>query len=136
MSTNISTCRQMRFGSLAAIALAIAGLAVESIPAFAQPTEVVSVVAPRVVRQTIGRSTIGAPIEMATISRSVSYADLDLSKPADAATFETRIKDTATSLCAELDRIYLNETRDPKCVQKASDEAMTRAEQLIAAAKK
>ena len=58
--------------------------------------------APVVQREVVGRSVIGAPIEQLTVSRPVSYGDLDLANPADAKVLDRRIQSTAEQDCAEL----------------------------------
>jgi UrcA family protein len=76
--------------------------------------------------------------EVASITRTVSYADLDLSKPDGAATLKKRVNDTATQICRELN------SRFPKtsfrvvygkddCVQAAVEFAMPVVNQVITA---
>src|ERR1051326_5270178 len=110
----------------------IAGLA---IPAHAQPTapngqEQVTVEASPYIVQ---RSPIsGAPPtpkreERISISRSVSYADLDPSNPADVAELERRIKETAKDVCRRATRhyppYYIHPKDERKCVRTATEEA-------------
>lgn len=123
---------------LCASALVGAGLMMTGNATLAQPMETIVVTAPRVVHQTIvtGRSPTGATIEETTISRNVTFDDLDLSKAHDADALRTRVRDTARDLCAELDKLFPFEPKDTNCVKKSADRAMIQADQLIAEAHK
>lgn len=133
MIKNVLISRKMRFGLVVGTALVGAGLVVANSAAIAQPIEEVIVTAPRTVHQTIGRSSItGAPIELISIARQVSYADLDLSKTSDANELEKRVDDTARDLCQELDKMYPLEPKDRNCVSKASDDARKQVDAAIA----
>jgi UrcA family protein len=128
-----------RLTNIAAGVAALAAFFAASDSALSQQIEEVTVTAPRQVHQTyvVGRSpSTGAPIEVTTISRAVSYADLDLSKPSGAAELRSRIDDTAKGLCKELDKLYPMEPKDRSCVKKAADGAMEQADKVIAAASK
>ncbi len=123
--------------TIAAGATALALFLAGSGSAWCQQIEEITVTAPRQVHQTyvVGRSpTTGAPIEVTTISRAVSYADLDLAKPSGAAKLRNRIDDTAKDLCKELDKLYPMEPKDRVCAKKADDGAMEQADKAIAAA--
>jgi len=135
---------------LAAGAL-IGGSMIAGVPAIAQQTSAkpeprteITVIAPYVVRhQVVGRETGGVhlPIEVISVSRNVSYADLDLAKHSDAAELEKRISDTAKAACDELNSLYPNNLYPPvpsdqNCVKSARDQAMTVAKLVIAAAGK
>lgn len=116
-----------------------AGFMIANTAAYSQPVEEVTVTAPRVVKQTVvtGRSfATGAPIEETSISRTVSYADLDLVKTSDADELRTRVRDTAKDLCTELDKLYPLEPKDPDCVRKSVDRAMVQADNAIEDARK
>ena len=124
-------------------------------PAGAQPVEsglheVVVVTAPSVVFHDTkapagaGSRVLGGgmlrPIEVVSVNRSVSFADLDLSKDADAATLGKRINDAAADACRALDRRYPKKTYIPvspneDCAANAAANAMKVANQVIAAAK-
>ena len=102
-------------------------------------TQGITVLAPYVVhRKVVGRSTIGAPIEVLSVSRSVTYADLNLTKASDAAELKKRISDTAKDACLYLYSRY-NGISQPtissnkSCVQEATAEAMMVANDIIAA---
>lgn len=80
------------------------------------------------------------PIEVVSVNRSVSFADLDLTKDADAATLGKRVNDAAADACRLLDRrypkkIYIPVSPNEDCAAKAAGNAMNIANQVIAAAK-
>ncbi len=71
-----------------------------------------------------------------TLTKNVSYADLDLSKSAGANEFAQRINDTAKESCDKLkaqfrDPPHAPVTTDQECVKRASDQAMVVANLLI-----
>ena len=78
--------------------------------------------------------------ELISVSRAVSYEDLDLSKESGATELKKRISDTAKDVCKELNtefpksNLYVYENTD--CVMSATKDAMTVANQVIAAVKK
>jgi UrcA family protein len=85
----------------------------------------------------VGRSAIGASIEQITLTRKVSFADLNLSTQQGAAELEKRVTDTAKAACKELDRLYPQEAASKvSCAQEAADNAMVQARAAIDAAGK
>ena len=68
--------------------------------------------------------------ERLSVSRRVSYADLNLSNPSDAAELERRIKETAKDICRHATRQYppdyIHPRDERKCVKMATDDAMMR----------
>jgi UrcA family protein len=97
----------------------------------------VSVQASRVVKKVIGTTASGVPIEDISLSYGVSTAGLDLSTSAGAADMQKRIGNAATAACKELGRQYpTSTTSDAECVKKATEKAMVKVNELIAAAKK
>jgi UrcA family protein len=105
------------------------------------PQEEITIVAPHLVqRKVVGRTAIGAPVEVISLPRPVSYADLDLTKPADADELRKRISETAKAACKQLDNMYPEGNlfqavpSDQNCVKTATREAMDIAEQVIAGA--
>jgi len=82
-------------------------------------------------------STTGAPVELVTLTRHVTFSDLDLKSHAGAMALERRVQETAKSACAELDKLYPLDTPDaPSCTKKATDGAMVQVHAAIAAAEK
>ena len=51
---------------------------------------------PKVVRETIGRSSSGAREEQISLSHRIIYSDLDLTKSAEAEVLRTRLRDAAS----------------------------------------
>lgn len=56
-------------------------------------------------------------IALPAAAASVSYADLDLSKPADAATFNARLDAAAKKACAGANTVQLDGNRRVTCKQ-------------------
>lgn len=67
-------------------------------------TDGVTVTAPR----HLGRSAIGAPIDLVSASRSVRYDDLDVDSGYGAHVLKARIERAARDACDQLDRDYPN----------------------------
>jgi len=128
MNTNILARQTLRL-VLLAIGIAIAGG-----PVVAQEVSEITVVAPRPVTRVVGRTSSGVPVELVTLTRHVSYADLDLAKSADAAALEARVNDTAKEACKQLDTLYPLRSSDPECFKKAVDGAMVQVKAAVAAA--
>ena len=61
-------------------------------------------------------------------STLVSYADLDLSKPADARTLAARLQDAATAVCLKANPENLSPVALENCVNVSVRMAMTRME--------
>ncbi len=74
--------------------------------------------------------------ERVTVSRSVSYADLVLSRPADAAELRRRIEETAKAVCEALDRQVprspFDVPLDRDCVRITTEQAMVSARKVMA----
>jgi UrcA family protein len=74
--------------------------------------------------------------ERVSISLPVDYADLTLSKPADAAEFERRIREAAKEVCQELDRrvprSHFDIVLDPDCLKQTTEKALVMARRAIA----
>ena len=102
----------------------------------AQDMGEVNVQASRVVKKVIGTTSSGVPIEEISLSYGVSTGGLDLSTAAGAAELQKRVGNAATAACKELGRQYpSSSTSDAECVKKATDKAMIRVNELVAAAK-
>jgi len=143
---------QTKILALASAALICGALLAASAPGFAQPAtsadtspanEMVTVYAPFVVRhkpvKPMMSRTASTGLELVSVSRSVSFHDLDLSKPIDAATLENRVHRAAADACSELDKrfprsIYLPVPEKQDCIGNAVSEAMVSVKQLIASA--
>jgi len=103
-----------------------------------QTTEQMTIIAPHVHHQTIGRSSTGIPVEELSLSRAVDYSDLDLSRWADVQRLDYRIRQAAYAACNELDRQYPEtlypsyQSSDRNCVARATDEGMAQARWAVA----
>jgi len=118
-----------------AVAL-LAGVSVNAV-VIAQEMGEVTVQASRVVKKTIGRTSSGVPIQDISLSYGVSTAGLDLSSSAGAAALKKRVTDAANAACKELGRQYPDaSTTDAECVKNATDKAMVKVNDLVAAAQK
>src|SRR5215469_149080 len=114
----------------------LAGVSVNAV-VIAQDIGEVVVQAQRVVKKTIGHTATGVPIEDISLSYGVSTKGLDLNSSAGAAELQKRVATAAQAACKELARQYPNsQTTDAECVKGATDRAMVKVNQMIAAAKK
>ncbi len=78
-----------------------------------------------------------APIENVTITRRVSYADLDLSTQAGAAALERRVKEAASAGCKQLDNLYPLEDKEAReCTRMAVAEASPQVLHALAVARR
>ena len=127
MKKNVSILRTTQL-ALVAIGFVIAGG-----PVVAQQVSEIIVEAPYL-RQQVGRTSSGAAVELITLTKRVSYADLNLAMQADVEQLNKRIDDTAKGACKQLDSLYPLDPTDPNCVKKAVDGGMAQAKVAIAAA--
>jgi UrcA family protein len=110
----------------------VAGLAIVSGSAIAQPMEVVTVEAAR--GTVVGRSAYGVPIREVKIQSRVSYADLDLTSAYGALELENRIKETAKATCEQIKvAIPAEDSSQATCIKDAVDGAMKEAHKVIEA---
>lgn len=114
-------------------------------PAESAMHEEVTVYAPYVVRRKVINpmmsKTSSTGLELVSVSRSVSFRDLDLSRPADVTTLENRVHQAAADACTEIDKRFPKTKFTPvpenqDCVGNAVSEAMITVKQLEAAATK
>lgn len=123
---------------LAAALLACGAAAVSAQTArVGEPVFELTVVAPRLVRRPATReNATGAPVELVSLTRRVSYSDLDLAKPADVLELDRRIEAVAREACEQLAGVFpLSDARTPDCVAEAVAGAKTQAERAVAAAR-
>ena len=116
---------------IAAAMLCAAGAKAQSHTAPHTVREVV-VEAPEVVHETLGRTSSGGIDELISVAHHVSFSDLDLSKTADAAELQARVKGAATRGCEQLKRLYPLGSHDPDCVKKAVAHAMPQVKAAMA----
>ncbi|HVN00955.1 MAG TPA: UrcA family protein [Caulobacteraceae bacterium] len=101
-----------------------------------------TIIAPKVVRrETTGAATfVGAPIEVLSLARTVSFADLDLSTDAGATEFKKRIMYNALAACDELEaeypsNIYVPVPAGQNCPDTTARAGLAVADEIISAAK-
>jgi UrcA family protein len=101
----------------------------------AQQTEEVSVQASRILAKQDGRDPAGIPIMNVSLSYGVSYAGLDLVSNAGVVELEKRVSDAAQKACDEINRQYpTGAPGNEKCAKAATDKAMVKVHELVAAA--
>jgi UrcA family protein len=133
MSTKLNAGRRI------SLAVAAAAVAVAYGASAAEPATEVIVEAPRVARSTEHVSTLGAPVQVASIRYRVSYADLNLASASGAQALEKRVHDAAVQACKDLDAILAPgpPTQDnPPCIKSAVDGGMLQAREAIARAER
>jgi UrcA family protein len=123
----------------AATAIAFATSSAVAMGQDGQDSPAVRIEAAKVTTVTLGYSH-GIRSEAIQLSSKVSYADLNLTTPSGAAQLESRIRDTASSICKQLMDVSpataaLAEGVDRQdCMNGAVKEAMIKAKQVIASA--
>lgn len=102
--------------------------------------EEVVVIAPRVVRrERVDRTTGGGTVERVTLTRRVSYADLDLRMNADVMELERRVAGMAVEACEQLAEAHPMLDPEPShedCIEEATEGAMERVREAVAAAER
>lgn len=125
-----------KLASLATVGAVVGGALIAG-PVIAQTVGELTVTAPRVVHQQVGRSSItGAPIELISLSRQVNFGDLDLTTDSGAQTLNGRVMDTAKQACAELENLYPLDPPNVDCFKAASAQGVAQANMVVAAARK
>jgi UrcA family protein len=118
----------------------VAGLAVDGGAARAQQgntLEEITVVAPRLVTRTEGRTPVGGKVELISLTRHVVYKDLNLTVHNDVMALEKRVNDVAKEACDTLAKMYpLSDPNTPNCVEQATKDAKKQVDQVVAAAGK
>lgn len=85
----------------------------------------------------VGRTSTGSTVELITLQRRVSYADLDLALHANVALLETRVNDIAKQACDDLATMYpLSDPKTPDCVRAAVAATKGQLDAAVAAAGK
>ncbi len=124
----ITTLRSAGYLAATALGLALSG----AVPAASAEDVVITTQSPRQIWPS-GREQI------VSLTRRVSYADLDLSTYSGAKQLEVRVNQAANSLCEELERraaSFPNSAERLTCVKGAVADGMEHARAVIAAAEK
>lgn len=133
-------CRGCAWGLLFAAAGALinsrAALAAVSADAPSHEITVVGSPGETAVKRVIGRTAFGGKVELITIKRKVSYADLDLVKHADVLALQSRVSSTAKEECGDLVKTFplIEPGRD--CVKRAVARTSPEMDAVVAAAEK
>lgn len=99
--------------------------------------EEITVQAPRIVQRKAVGGIGPTGTELISLTRRVSYADLDLALHSDVMKLEKRIGDTAKEACAQLAKMYpFADPNTPNCVEKAVSSAKAQTDEVVAAAGK
>ncbi len=115
----------------------IAGACLGSMALAADELSTITVEAGVVNKTVVGHSDLGAPIEQVTLSRRVSFSDLDLATNAGAVALKKRVEEAARASCKQLDELYpLEEKHAPECIDKAVAAASPQVDEAIAAAER
>jgi UrcA family protein len=78
------------------------------------------------------RNTLGLPGKL-SLTRQVSYSDLNLNSRAGARELRARVRDTAREICSQLSDAYpvREQPGEPKCYETAYKSGMTHADEAI-----
>ncbi len=104
---------------------------------FAQNMEEITVQGTRVLdEKSAGRSSTGIPIRDVSLSYGISIADLNLASQYGPIELEKRVHDAAKAACEEIGRRYpLSTPSNEVCTKVATDKAMVKVHELVAAAR-
>ena len=114
------------------ITVALAGMLSLSPSVQAQniSSDIITVTAPR----HVGTTPAGAPIELVTVVRFVSYGDLDLRTAGGAAELNKRVASNAHAMCQELEKRYpIGEPDALTCAKTSVEYAQWQVNAAIAA---
>ncbi|MHB1869980.1 MAG: UrcA family protein [Steroidobacteraceae bacterium] len=116
--------------------LVVAGLSLAATASAGSRLAPVTMQAAPVVVTELGRSNLGARVEVLTVAGTVSYGDLDLTTRAGAARLIKRLQLAAQSACQRLDGVALMTPLQTRaCTRKAEAGAMRQARLAVAVAK-
>ena len=88
-----------------------------------------------VVSTVVGRSSLGAPITVMTVTRTVGYSDLNLTTRSGAAALVKRVRAAALAACRRLDSDSLMDPPDTlACARKAESGALRQVRLAVAVA--
>lgn len=101
------------------------------------PTEEITVYAPYIV-QKASSGPIRAPVTTVTMSRHVSYKELDLKTESGVEALEARVRQAADEICQELDHrypktIYVPISQDKNCAKNAAENGLVQVKAVVAA---
>jgi UrcA family protein len=104
---NMYDSKRMKLRSTGMALLALGVIAAGTAMAATDSLEEVTVQGSRMTREVVGRAQgTGAPVELVTLTRHATYADLDLSTHSGASELRERVQSTAKAACRELDELF------------------------------
>ena len=127
--------KQMKLRSAGMALLALGVIAAGTAMAATDSLEEVTVQGSRMTREVVGRAqSTGVPVELVTLTRHATYADLDLSTHSGASELRRRVESTAKATCQELDKLFPLTTPTASNSQACLWQAVNGAESQIQAA--
>jgi UrcA family protein len=115
-------------------ALLVAGMCIGT-AAVADTLPTISIQASVVNKKVIEMSSSGIPTEEVTVTRQVSYADLDLRTHAGTQALNARVEKAAELACKQIDELYpLEQDEAPNCIKQSVEKADRQVQEAIAAA--
>jgi UrcA family protein len=144
---------RLKHGAIAILGAMAGSVLTSTSPALAQPAPAapppqtataaaITVVAPRVVRHEVSGPArfAGSPVEVLSLQRAVSFADLDLTTQDGVDEFQKRIMYGALAACDQMEaeypsNIYVPVPANQNCPDTTARQAMAVANEIIAAAR-
>jgi UrcA family protein len=124
---------KLRMRSMVAAAVATAFVTSMGV---AQDLQEVTVQGTRVLNTKVETTSAGTPILDVSISYGVGYADLNLASQYGPIALEKRVRDAAKAACEEISRQYpQTTTSNADCARAATDKALIKVRELVAAAR-
>lgn len=118
-------------------ALLVAGMCVSTAALADNTLPSIKIEASVVSKKIISMSSSGVPTEEVTVTRRISYADLDLNTHAGTLALKRRVEEAARLACKQLDELYpLEQPAAPSCVKDALTAANSQVDAAIAAAQR
>lgn len=119
------------------LALLLAGISFGTLTLADNKLPTITISASVTSKKIISTSSSGVPTEEVSVTRRVSYSDLDLSTYAGTAALKQRVKDAAQLSCKQLDELYpLEQPAARACVNEAVAAANEQIEAAITAAQR
>lgn len=119
------------------LALLAAGMSFGTLVLADNQLPTINISASVISKKVISTSSSGVPTEEVSVTRRVSYADLDLGTYAGTAALKQRVRKAAELSCKQLDELYpLEQANAPACIREAVAAADTQVESAITAAQR
>jgi UrcA family protein len=126
-----------RFIHKLGLALLVAGTAFSTLVVADNKLPTIQISASVISKKIISTSSTGVPTEEVSVTRRVSYSDLDLGTYAGAVALKQRVQKAAQLACEQLDELYpLEQPQAPSCIKEAVAAANQQVEAAITAAQR